>query len=430
MTATTVPNTCADVDSQETLTVEEAIARILATEPPRLEVERLALDQALGRILAEPVISPIDQPNWDHSAMDGFALRHADLGRDPPHWPISQRIPAGSQPQPLTPGTAARIFTGAPVPEGADTVVVQEICTRNNNTPNGDQLSIAPEAIARIKRGDNIRRRGEDIRAGDLILTAGTQLAPQHLALAASVGLAELPVHRRLRAAILSSGDELAMPGQPLRPGQIYNSNRFMLTALLRALDCEVSDHGMIPDRFEPTLEALRESAEQADLVIASGGVSVGEEDHVRPAVEQLGTLDVARVAMRPGKPVAVGRIGRAAFIGSPGNPVSLFVTFALFARPLILKLRGQLACQSYLPRPWRVSADFATQKPDKRREYRRARLIHDPDGQPRVQVFPSRSSAAITSLTWAEGLVVIPENVQINRGDLVDFLPFSELLG
>jgi molybdopterin molybdotransferase len=447
MTATTAPNTCTDAASQKTLTVEEAIARILAVEHPRLEVERLPLDQALGRVLAETVASPIDQPNWDHSAMDGYALRHADLSRDPPQWSVSQRIPAGSQPEPLAPGTAARIFTGAPAPLGADTVVVQEICILENKGRHGEQLRIAPEDIARIKPGANIRQRGEDIRSGDQILHAGTRLAPQHLALAASVGLAELAVHRLLRVAILSSGDELVMPGQPLRPGQIYNSNRYMLAALLRALRCEVIDRGMIPDRFEPTLQALRAAADQADLVIASGGVSVGEEDHVRPAVEQLGSLDVARVAMRPGKPVAVGRIGHAAFIGSPGNPVSLFVTFALFARPLILKLQGQIPEQTpeqipgqrpgqindmggaFLPRPQRASADFATQKPDKRREYRRARLVHDAEGQPRVQVFLSRSSAAITSLTWADGLVVIPENTQINHGDPVDFLPFSELL-
>ncbi|EIC20865.1 molybdopterin molybdotransferase MoeA [Thiorhodovibrio frisius] len=425
MTTATDSNTC-DSASNTTLTVEEAIARILAIEHPPLELEHLPLDQALGRILAKPVVSSIDQPNWDHSAMDGYALRHADLRRDPPEWPVSQRIPAGSHPGPLAPGTAARIFTGAPVPEGADTVVVQEICSQDK-----DKLYIAPEDLARIKPGANIRQRGEDIRAGDHILDPGTKLDPQHLALAASLGAAELQVYRRLRVAILSSGDELVMPGQPLQPGQIYNSNRFMLAGLLRALGCEVIDRGMIPDRFEPTLKALREAADQADLVIASGGVSVGEEDHVRPAVEQLGKLDVARVAMRPGKPIAVGHIGQAAFLGSPGNPVSLFVTFVLFARPLILKLQGKLRGMSsdLLPHPRRVSADFETKKPDKRREYQRARLVPGDDGQPRVQVFPSRSSAAITSLTWADGLVVIPERTRISRGDMVDFLPFSELL-
>ncbi|WPL18716.1 Molybdopterin molybdenumtransferase [Thiorhodovibrio winogradskyi] len=429
MTTVNQHNSC-DSESDRTLTVEEAIARILARDFPPLALEALPLDQALGRMLAQSVISPIDQPSWDHSAMDGYALRHVDLSRDPPEWLVSQRIPAGSQPGPLLHGTAARIFTGAPVPDGADTVVVQEICRQD-----GDRLHIAPNEHANlealIKPGANIRQRGEDIRAGDHILDSGTKLGPQHLALAASVGIAELQVYRRLRVAILSSGDELILPGHPLQPGQIYNSNRFMLAGLLRALGCEVIDLGMIPDRFEATLQALREAANQADLVIASGGVSVGEEDHVRPALKQLGTLDLPRVAMRPGKPIAIGRIGQVAFIGSPGNPVSLFVTFALFARPLILKLQGSRLgiSDSPLSRPWRVSADFATKKPEKRREYQRARLLLGDNGQPRVQVFPSRSSAAITSLSWAAGLVVIPEHSQISHGDMVDFLPFSELL-
>lgn len=406
-----------------TLTVEAAIARILATEHPRPAMERQPLDDALGRVLAEPLISPLDQPGWDHSAMDGYALRYAELKLRPAHWPISQRIPAGHMPsRPLAPGTAARIFTGAPVPEGADTVVVQELCTQES-----EQLHIPVEHLPRIQPGANIRRRGEDFAAGASILAAGTRLDPQHLALAASVGVASLGVYRRLRVAILSSGDELIMPGAALQPGRIYNSNRFMLAALLRALGCEVLDLGLIPDRFEPTRDALRQAAEQADLVIASGGVSVGEEDHVRPAVEQLGELDVARVAMRPGKPLAVGRIGQAAFMGSPGNPVSLFVTFVLFARPLILKLQG--VSSDLLPQVRPARADFATNNADQRREYQRARLIQDADGQARVQVFPSRSSAAITSLTWAQGLVMIPEQRRIQPGDWVDFLPFSELL-
>lgn len=405
------------------LTVDEAIARILALELPCLEREEHALDDALGRVLAEPVVSPVDQPAWDHSAMDGYALCQADLRHQPPSWPISQRIAAGHAPAPLAPGTAARIFTGAPLPAGADTVVIQERCVQD-----GDQLRIAPEQLEKIQPGANIRRRGEDLRAGETVLSAGTPLGPQHLALAASVGLTQLAVYRRLRVAILSSGDELVMPGEPLQPGHIYNSNRFLLAALVRALGCEVLDQGMIPDRLDATRAALRQAADHADLVIVSGGVSAGEEDHVRPALEQLGRLDVPRVAMRPGKPIAIGRIGHSVLIGSPGNPVSLFVTFLLFARPLILKLQGVFD-EGLQPQIQSVQADFDTKKADKRREYQRARLVQGRDGQVQAQVFPSRSSAAITSLTWAQGLVVIPEHRQIQRGDPVDFLPFSALL-
>lgn len=420
--STTDANVGTSEANAATLSVEQAIERILSGDYPRPAAETLALDQCLDRVLAEPLVSPLDQPNWDHSAMDGYALRHVDLSRELLQWRISQRIPAGAQAEPLAPGTAARIFTGAPVPAGADTVVVQEICLQD-----GDQLRIAPEDAARIKPGANIRKQGEDIRVGDAILAAGARLRPQHLALAASVGVPRLSVYQRLRVAILSSGDELVMPGDALQPGQIYNSNRFMLAGLVRALGCEVLDLGMIPDRLEPTLEALREAAGQADLVIASGGVSVGEEDHVRPAVEQLGQLDLPQVAMRPGKPVAVGRIGQAAFFGSPGNPVSLFVTFVLFARPLIQKLQGMEG--DLRPRVLRAPADFETSKADKRREYQRARLVQGSDGQACVQVFPSRSSAAIGSLTWADGLVLIPEQRRIRRGEWVDFLAFSELL-
>lgn len=406
----------------QALDVDAAVACILAAEHPLPTRERVAIDQALGRVLAESLSSPLDQPAWDQSAMDGYALCHADLRRDPPCWQVSQRVAAGCAPAPLAPGTAARIFTGACLPAGADTVVVQEVCARD-----GQLLRIAATEVAGIRLGANVRKQGEDVRVGDRILDAGTRLRPQHLALAAAVGLGEVPVYRRLRVAILSSGDELLLPGEAPRLGRIYNSNRFMLAGLVRALGCEVRDLGMIPDSLEPTLNALRQAAEQADLVVVSGGVSVGEEDHVRPALQRLGRIDVGAVAMRPGKPVVVGRIGRAAFVGCPGNPVSLFVTFALFARPLILTLQG--CTGDLLPRARPAIADFSTAKADKRREYQRARLVRGEDGRDRVRVFPSRSSAAIQSLTWADGLVVIPEHRRISPGDRVDFLAFSDLL-
>jgi molybdopterin molybdotransferase len=258
------------------------------------------------------------------------------------------------------------------------------------------------------------------------VLTAGTRLGPQHLGLAASVGAERLPVLRRLRVAIFASGDELVMPGEPLSPGKIFNSNRFMYRALLDALGCDVIDLGIVEDSLDATVEALRAGSAQADLVLASGGVSVGEEDHVRPAVQRLGTLDLWRIAMRPGRPLAFGHIGDTPFIGSPGNPVSLFVTFCLFARPFILRMQG--VAGDLTPIKLRARAAFELTKPLPRREYLRARLTQTDEGDPAVEVFPSRSSAALTSLTWANGLVMVAEGQTVAVGDPVQFIPFSEL--
>lgn len=400
------------------LNVEEASAQLLAAAREIGGSEQLPTMECLGRVLAEPVISSTDLPGWDNSAMDGYALRAADLQASGGWLPVSQRIPAGQCGTPLTLGTAARIFTGAPLPEGADSVVVQEVCE-----PEHDSVRINAE----IRAGDNIRRRGEELHAGTQVLEAGTRLGPQHLGLAAGVGAGQLQVYRRLRVAVLASGDELVMPGEPLGPGQIYNSNRFLFRALLQALGCEVIDLGIVQDDREATLVALSNAAEQADLVMASGGVSVGEEDHVRPAVEQLGSLDLWRVAMKPGKPLAFGRIGDTPFIGSPGNPVSLFVTFCLFARPFIERMQG--VRDAGLPIPLWLPAGFELTKPVKRRDYQRARLEVDAAGKPTIQVFRSTSSAALSSLTWANGLAVIPPGETIAIGDPVAFLPFSELV-
>jgi molybdopterin molybdotransferase len=401
------------------LTVEQALERLLGYAQPLDETETLPTADCLGRVLAEPVVSGVDLPYWDNSAMDGYALRADDLAAHGGRLPVSQRIPAGHCGTPLAPGTAARIFTGAPVPEGADTVVVQEVC---------ESVGDAVRVTAEIKPGANIRRRGEEITAGTEVLAAGTRLGPQHLGMAAGVGAEELRVHGRLKVAILATGDELVMPGTALGPGQIYNSNRFLFRALLQALGCEVVDLGIIADDREATVAALRNAATLADLVLASGGVSVGEEDHIRPAVEQLGSLDLWRVAMRPGKPLAFGRIGETPFIGSPGNPVSLFVTFGLFARPFIQRLQGMR--DAGLPQALPARAGFNLAKPVKRRDYQRARLSVDADGQAVVEVFRSTSSAALSSLTWANGLAIIPEGAPIQEGDRVDFIPFSELLG
>jgi len=398
--------------------VDQALDLLLSCAVPVDGTERVQLLAGLGRVLAEPLISPIAVPPWDNSAMDGYALRSADLGPDEARLRVAQRIPAGRQGTALDPGTAARIFTGAPIPPGADTVVMQEVCSPQ------DGWVVVPTGIA---KGANIRRAGEDIAAGAEVIPAGTRLAPQHLGLAASVGVGDLLVHRRLRVAVFSSGDELATPGEPLGPGQIYNSNRYTLCALVAALGCEVIDLGIVPDTMKATIAALSEAAARSDLILASGGVSVGEEDHVKPAVEHLGTLELWQIAMRPGKPLAFGHVAGTPFIGSPGNPVALFVTACLFARPFILRRQGVTG--PVQPQALTVRAGFDWPRPDKRRELHRARLEPGPDGELEVRVHPSRSSGVLSSVTWANGLAVIAEGRSLRRGDPIPFIPFSELL-
>jgi molybdopterin molybdotransferase len=399
--------------------MEQARDLLLARARPVQDRERVPTMQGLGRVLAEPVASTIDVPGWDNSAMDGYAVRATDIARRDGLLRVAQRIPAGSTGSFLEPGTAARIFTGAPVPEGADTVVIQEVCERAN-----DELKVPID----IKPGANIRRAGEDIESGAQVIAAGTRLTAQHLGLAASVGIPELSVHRRLRVAVFSSGDELVMPGEPLGPGQIYNSNRFILCGLLAAMNCEAIDLGIVEDTLEATTSTLSDAAERADLVVASGGVSVGEEDHVKPAIEQLGSLELWKIAIRPGKPLAFGHIGptRTPFIGSPGNPVSLFVTFCLFARPFIQRMQGMTG--DITPRELEAPAAFDWPRPGKRREYVRARLESGEDGRSKIHVYPSRSSAVLSSVAWANGLAVVPEGKTLQEGDPVRFIPLSEL--
>ncbi|MEJ1334568.1 MAG: molybdopterin molybdotransferase MoeA [Candidatus Sedimenticola sp. (ex Thyasira tokunagai)] len=406
-------------DKTQLKPLEEALELLLSHARAVSEVERVATSEALGRVLAEPVTSRVTMPPWDNSAMDGYAINSADLTGDKPTLPISQRVPAGAAPEPLVPGTAARIFTGAPVPANADTVVIQEVCEQQ-----GESVSICQIPTA----GANIRRAGEDVQEGDEVLQAGIRLGPQHLGLAAAVGVAELPVRRRLKVALFSSGDELINPGQPLGPGQIYNSNEFTLKGLLQALGCEVVTLGIVADTFDATCSALKEAAANADLVMTSGGVSVGEEDHLKPAVEKLGSLDMWKVAIRPGKPLAFGHIDGTPFIGTPGNPVSLFVTYCLFARPFILKTQGVEGAE-LAPTPIMAKADFDWTKPDKRREFARAKLELDEQGEARISLYRSRSSGVLSSLAWANGLAILPEQQTFAKGDLVQFLSFSELL-
>lgn len=397
--------------------LETALDAMLARVAPLESRQRVATIDAAGRVLAEDVRSTLDVPPMDNTQMDGYAVRAAEVVAGRP-MPVSQRVPAGSVPEPLAPGSAARIFTGAGIPPGADAVIMQEQATLADGQVAFEQ---APQP------GQWVRRRGEDIAAGSVILPAGTRLSPQAVGLAASVGLAELVVRDPLPVACFFTGDELAMPGEPLRPGAIYNSNRFVLVSLLRALGCRVTDLGIVPDSLAATREALRRAAADSALIITSGGVSVGEEDHVKPAVEAEGALDLWQLNIKPGKPLAFGRVDRAGgghahFVGLPGNPVSSFVTFLLLVRPVILRLRGEAVTT---PARLAVTAAFDLPRGDRRREFLRARL--ESDG--RVSLFPNQSSGVLTSTVWGDGLIDNPPGQSIRAGDTVQFLPFANLL-
>lgn len=397
--------------------LDVALARLLERVRPLGLSELLPTAAAQGRVLAEPVVSQLDVPPADNTAMDGYALRAADAATPGALLPVSQRVPAGTVPAALQPGTAARIFTGAQIPPGADAVVMQEQCEALPGEALG-QVRVHAE----LRAGQWIRRRGEDVQRGAEVLPAGARLSAAALGLAASVGAASLRVARRPRVALFSTGDELVMPGEPLKPGAIYNSNRFTLSALLQSLGCEVVDLGIVPDRLDATRAALREAAAQADLIITSGGVSVGEEDHLKPAVQAEGELDLWQIAIKPGKPLAFGRVGEAWFMGLPGNPVSSYVTFLLLVRPVILRLQG---ASDLVPRRYPLRADFAWTKPDRRREFLRVRL----NGQGGLELFANQSSGVLTSAVWGEGLVDNPAGTAIAAGDAVQFIPFSELL-
>ncbi len=401
------------------LSTAEALAALLAAATPPDGAESVATLDALGRVLAADVESPLDVPPMHTSAMDGYAVRVADLLHGERRLPVSQRIPAGHPAAPLAAGTAARIFTGAPVPAGADAVVMQE-----QTEPDGD----AVEILHTPKAGEWITAQGADIRRGSVILPAGTRLTPQALGLAASVGCAQLAVTRRIKVAVFFTGDELTMPGEPLKPGAIYNSNRFTLRGLLARLGCDVTDYGIVPDSLAATRDTLRDASRAHDVILTSGGVSVGDEDHVKPAVEAEGRLALWQIAMKPGKPLAFGAIrradgrGDAHFIGLPGNPVSSFVTFLLFVRPFLLRLSG---VRDVAPRALSLRADFTQGRADRRNEFLRARI----NAAGGLDLFPNQSSAVLTSTVWGDGLIDNPPQHAISAGETVRFLPFSELL-
>ena len=404
------------------LSTNEALAFLLATARPVQEIDIVATLEANGRVLAEAQTSTMQVPGHDNTQMDGYAVRAADCASGSATLPLTQRIAAGHVGAPLQPGSAARIFTGAMIPAGADAVVMQEQC---EFTPGTTPTALGTVTIRHTPQaGDWIRRSGEDIAAGSVILAAGTRLRSQELGLAASVGLATLPVRRRLRVAVFFTGDELTMPGQPLAPGAIYNSNRYTLRALLENLGCQITDYGIVPDALAATRAVLRSASGQHDLIITSGGVSVGEEDHIKPAVEAEGRLNLWQIAVKPGKPLAFGEVNQAFFLGLPGNPVSSFITFLLFVRPFILRLAG-VGDAALTPKRYLMRADFDWHKADRRNEFLRAKINQDGG----LDLFANQGSGVLTSTVWGDGLIDNPPGQTIAAGDMVRFIPFGELL-
>lgn len=397
-------------------TFDEALHYLLNQVTQTQEAETIPVSQALGRILAKSIVSDVNVPPHDNSQMDGYALHSYDLQHNSV-LEVSHRITAGSVPGSLKAGTAARIFTGAPIPEGANMVIMQEETQANDK----GQVKITAEST---QPGQNIRRLGQDIGQGDEILVQGHKLRPQDLGLITSIGIAEVEVYKPLKIATFTTGDELLEPGQNAEPGKIYNANRYVLAGLVPALGFELIDLGHVEDTLEATVEAMKQAAQIGDVVITTGGVSVGEEDHIKPAIEQLGTLDMWKVKMKPGKPLAFGDIEGTPFIGLPGNPVSAFATFNLFARPYLLKKQGAAVLKA---KPLWLEALFEWPKAGFRREFARAKLVNK-NQKTYVEIFPNQNSGVLTSAVWAEGFVVIPEDSVVKRGDKVAFYPFNPI--
>lgn len=399
------------------LNFEQAREQLLGCAVGLTATETLPILQAQGRVLAGAVVSPINVPGFDNSAMDGYALNIERIDTLPDAYAVVQRIAAGQTGTALAPNTAARIFTGAPVPEGANVVVPQE----NTQDDNGRLRLIQP-----VQLGQHIRRKGEDIAEQGLVLAAGQRLGAQHLAMLASIGVAQVEVFTALKVGVFFTGDELTEPGKPLAPGAIYNSNRYAINGLLKQLDCAVKDYGIVRDSAQATRDALAQAASENDVIITCGGVSVGEEDHVKGAVQALGSLDLWQISMKPGKPLAYGRVQQADFIGLPGNPVSAFVTFLLMARPFLLKRMGVADTSlRYLT----ATSGFSWPRPDKRREFLRVKLGADASGQPILELWPNQGSGVMSSLSWADGLVDLAPETTIAPGDKLRYLSLSELL-
>lgn len=404
--------------------LDTALESLLAQAMPLDGPERVPTLQADGRVLAEDVVSALHVPPMDNSAMDGYAMRSADVPAAGTVLPVSQRIAAGAVGMELAAGTAARIFTGAPVPPGADAVVMQEECTALPGANVADAAQVQVNVLPRL--GQAIRRAGEDVARGQTVLARGMRLGPAELGLAAGIGRADLLVARKPRVALLSTGDELLMPGtvapEDMPPGAIYNSNRFFLNTLLTRMGCEVRDMGIVPDDRAATEQALREAAASSDLILTSGGVSVGEEDHIKPAVQALGRLDLWQIAIKPGKPFAYGQVGAAHFVGLPGNPVSSLVTFLVLVRPFLLRLQG---VQDVAMKTVAARADFTWPRADKRQEFLRVRR----NAQGGLDLFANQGSGVLTSAVWGDGLVNHPAGKTIAAGDMVQYISFAELL-
>nr|AAR37876.1 molybdopterin biosynthesis MoeA protein [uncultured marine bacterium 560] len=401
------------------MSVDEALEFLLDASVTTEKKESVSLDNSLSRILAFDIHSTINVPGFDNSAMDGYAIALSDnqLLQNNLSFDIVDRIPAGSTGNELNKGCAARIFTGAPIPKGANTVIMQEECEVSED---GFQITIARA----IKLNENIRPTGNDIVEDDVILSSGKQIQPQDISLASSVGVGELIVYKKIKVGVFFTGDELVEPGTPLSSGKIYNSNRYALVALLRQVGCEVINLGNIKDKFSATCKALETLESQCDLIMTTGGVSVGEEDHVKPAVESLGEINLWKIRMKPGKPLAYGKVKQTPFIGLPGNPVSSFVTFCIFSLPFIKKMQGN---NNYQSKIIKVKANFECKRAKPRREYARARIDHS-ENTPVANLYPKQGSDVMSSIVWADGLVEIPENRTFEAGELLNYYPLSEL--
>ena len=401
------------------MSADDALSFLIDSASVTAMTEAVSLDDSLGRILASDIHSTINVPGFDNSAMDGYtiALNDTQVAQENLSFNVVDRIAAGSTGNDLKIGNAARIFTGAPIPNGANTVVMQEECTLSE-----DKSKITVKRA--INLNENIRPTGNDILKDNVILSSGRQIKPQDISLAASVGVGELVVFKKIKVGVFFTGDELVEPGNPLTPGKIYNSNRYALVALLKQVGCDVINLGNIEDKLDATCEALEALESQCDLIMTTGGVSVGEEDHVKPAVEKLGELNLWKIRMKPGKPLAYGKVKQTPFIGLPGNPVSSFVTFCIFSLPFIKKMQGN---SNYESKILKVKTNFDCKRAKPRREYARVRIDHSTE-TPLANLFPKQGSDVMSSVVWADGIIEIPENTTFETGTILNYYSMSEL--